>query len=457
MSARILVVDDILANVKLLEAKLTSEYFEVLTAIDGPSALEIVQEEMPDIILLDVMMPGMDGFEVCKRIKANPTTEHIPIVMVTALDQASDRVAGIEAGADDFLTKPVNDIALMARVKGLVRLKVMMDELRMRETTGETIGIDLVGEAHPDEQTEKGELLVIEERRIGAKKITDTLSDLYNITIQATQEGCEKAMSEKDFDLVVINLSIQGFDGLRLCSHIRSKEQTRNVPILVIVDDGDTDRLARALEIGVNDYVQRPIDRNELFARGKTQLRRKRYADRLRNNFHKSVELAITDPLTDLYNRRYMQSHLDTITRENATTGKSVSYIIVDIDYFKLVNDEHGHDVGDEVLKQFAMRIQHNIRGADLACRYGGEEFVVIMPDTDLSFAQMVAERLRVYVADKPFELERLSSPLNLTISIGVACSEGRADASAEIMRRADQALYRAKRDGRNRVVTDAA
>jgi two-component system cell cycle response regulator len=457
MSARILVVDDILANVKLLEAKLTSEYFEVVTAIDGPSALEVVQREKPDLVLLDVMMPGMDGFEVCRIIKGDPVTEHIPVVMVTALDQASDRVAGIEAGADDFLTKPVNDIALMARVKGLVRLKVMMDELRMRETTGEAIGIDLIGESRPEDLSEKGELLVIEERRIGAKKISDTLSELYNITIQATQEGCEKAMSEKAFDLVLINLSVQGFDGLRLCSHIRSKEQTRNVPILVIVDDGDTQRLAKALEIGVNDYVQRPIDRNELYARGKIQLKRKRYADRLRSNFHKTVELAITDPLTDLYNRRYMQSHLDTITRENAGTGKSVSYIIVDIDYFKRVNDEHGHDAGDEVLKMFAKRIMQNIRGADLACRYGGEEFVVIMPDTDLSFAQMVAERLRMYVADEPFKIESCGKSLNLTISIGVACSEGRSDEPAEIMRRADQALYRAKRDGRNRVVTDAA
>lgn len=147
MSARVLVVDDILANVKLLEAKLTAEYFEVLTALDGPTALEVIEREMPDIVLLDVMMPGMDGFEVCKRIKANPVTEHIPVVMVTALDQASDRVTGIEAGADDFLTKPVNDIALMARVKGLVRLKVMMDELRMREATGEAIGVDLVGKS----------------------------------------------------------------------------------------------------------------------------------------------------------------------------------------------------------------------------------------------------------------------------------------------------------------------
>lgn len=457
MSARVLVVDDILANVKLLEAKLTSEYFEVLTALDGPTALEVVEREMPDIVLLDVMMPGMDGFEVCKRIKSNPVTEHIPVVMVTALDQASDRVAGIEAGADDFLTKPVNDIALMARVKGLVRLKVMMDELRMREATGEAIGVDLLGGGSADELAEKGEMLVIEERRIGAQKITDTLSELYNITIQATREGCEKAMEEKEFDLVVVNLSVQGFDGLRLCSHIRSKEQTRNVPILVIVDDGDTERLVKALEIGVNDYVQRPIDRNELYARGKTQLRRKRFADRLRNNFHKSVEMAISCPLTGLYNRRYMLSHLETLLRESSSNGKSVSYIIVDIDYFKAVNDDHGHDVGDEVLKQFAERICTNIRGADLACRYGGEEFVIIMPDTDLSFAFMVAERLRMFVADEPFKLETCSKDLNLTISIGVACSEGSGDTSAELMKRADQALYRAKRDGRNRVVADAA
>ena len=456
MSARVLVVDDILANVKLLEAKLTAEYFEVVTALDGPTALELVESEKPDIVLLDVMMPGMDGFEVCKQIKSNPLTEHIPVVMVTALDQASDRVAGIEAGADDFLTKPVNDIALMARVKGLVRLKVMMDELRMREATGEAIGIDLSGD-DPEADMAKGELLVIEERRIGAQKINDTLSDLYNIALAPTLDDCNQALEEKEFDLVIINLSVEGFDGLRLCSQIRSNEKTRNLPILVLVDDGDTERLVKALEIGVNDYVQRPIDRNELYARGKTQLRRKRYADKLRNNFQKSVELAITDPLTGLYNRRYMFSHLETLMREGIETNKTVSYIIVDIDYFKSVNDTYGHDIGDEVLKEFAARIETNIRGADLACRYGGEEFVIIMPDTDLSFAYMVAERMRLYVADRPFVLEGLEKSLDITISVGVTCSEGDGDTTAAMMRRADQALYRAKRDGRNRVVADAA
>src|SRR6516225_9372850 len=140
MSARVLVVDDILANVKLLEAKLTSEYFEVMTATDGAAALALVLSAAPDIVLLDVMMPGMDGFEVCRRIKADPRTTHIPIIMVTALSDVQDRVRGLEAGADDFLTKPVNDLALFARVRSLARLKMLTDEWRLRAATGEQLG-----------------------------------------------------------------------------------------------------------------------------------------------------------------------------------------------------------------------------------------------------------------------------------------------------------------------------
>src|SRR6202000_714651 len=141
MTARVLVVDDILSNVKLLEAKLSAEYFDGVTAFNGQECLAKVAESAPDIVLLDVMMPGMDGFEVCRRIKADPKTAHVPVVMVTALDQPSDRVAGLGAGADDFLTKPVDDFALFARVRSLVRLKMMTDELRMRETTGQSMGL----------------------------------------------------------------------------------------------------------------------------------------------------------------------------------------------------------------------------------------------------------------------------------------------------------------------------
>ena len=189
----------------------------------------------------------------------------------------------------------------------------------------------------------------------------------------------------------------------------------------------------------------------------RTQLRRKRYSDKLRHSLQLSLEMAITDQLTGLFNRRYMSRHLGTLIDSANTTGKPVSFLILDIDYFKQVNDTHGHDIGDEVLREFASRISANVRGIDLACRYGGEEFVVVMPDTDLNFAYMVAERLRQAVADAPFRITPAPGQLSVTISIGVTASEGTRDTPEALLKRADQALYRAKRDGRNRVVADAA
>ena len=455
MTARVLVVDDILSNVKLLEAKLTAEYFEVLTASSGEQALTRVVAELPDIVLLDVMMPGMDGFEVCRRIKANPKVAHIPIVMVTALDQPSDRVNGLDAGADDFLTKPVDDFALFARVRSLVRLKMMTDELRMREETGQSMGLAdaAVTMVEPDPS---GRILLVEDRPEsvawfrGGLEPKNKLDDVSNF-----DEALVRARGG-DFDLIVVSLGIRSFDGLRLCSHLRSLPEVRNSPILVLVSEGESRKLIQALDMGVNDYLMRPVDRNELMARVRTQLRKKRYSDKLRHNVQLSLEMAITDPLTGLHNRRYMGSHLDTLMK-SANPAKPISFLILDIDYFKAVNDTHGHDVGDEVLREFANRISANVRGIDLACRHGGEEFVVVMPDTDSGFAFTVAERLRQSIESAPIKITRGPGELNITVSIGIASSTGAPDVPDQMLRRADQALYRAKREGRNRVIAEAA
>src|SRR6266446_7059859 len=304
MTARVLVVDDVPANVKLLEARLSAEYFDVLTAVSGADALAICERAECDVVLLDVMMPDMDGFEVCRRLKGGISTHHIPVVMVTALDQPSDRVRGLEAG--------------------------------------------------------------------------------------------------------------------------------------------------------VNDYLTRPIDKNELMARVRTQIRKKRYTERLRDNVQMSIEMAITDALTGLYNRRYMESHIGTLVEQAATRGKPLTVLVLDIDFFKTINDSYGHDAGDDVLREFAIRIKKSIRGIDLACRYGGEEFVVVMPETDLAVSTLVAERLRRRIASQPFAIRQGARQIEVTISIGIAALGGGDDA-AMLVKRADQALFRAKRDGRNRVVPVAA
>jgi two-component system cell cycle response regulator len=456
MTARVLVVDDVPANVKLLEARLSAEYFDVVTAMDGAEALAICERGECDIVLLDVMMPDMDGFEVCRRLKAGLTTHHLPVVMVTALDQPSDRLKGLEAGADDFLTKPVSDVALIARVRSLARLKLMTDELRMRAVTSRDIGIasperEAVAEAGRD-----GRILIVDDRPSSYERIAAMLAGEHSAEVEADPNAGLFHAAEGNYELLIVSLGLENFDGLRLCSQLRSLDRTRNVPILAISDAENHTRLVRGLEIGVNDYLFRPVDKHELLARVRTQIRKKRYTERLRDNVQMSIEMAITDALTGLYNRRYMETHVGTLVEQAATRGKPLTVLVLDIDYFKSINDGHGHDAGDDVLREFALRIRKSIRGIDLACRYGGEEFVVVMPETDLAVATMVAERLRRRIASEPFAIQKGVRSVEVTISIGIAAL-GSGDNAASVLKRADQALYRAKRDGRNRVVPDAA
>ena len=457
MSARVLVVDDVQANLRLLEARLSAEYFEVTTAASGAEALDACLRGNCDIVLLDVMMPEMDGFEVARRLKSNPATHHIPIVMLTALDQPSDRVRGLDAGADDFLTKPVNDIALVARVKSLVRLKMVTDELRMRAVTSSEIGVaDHAFEAANDAGL-NARVLVVDDRKASAVRIESALGRQHTIEFEEDPQNSLFRIADGNYDLVMISLDLAHFDALRLVGQVRSLERTRHLPILIVTDPGHDARVLRGLDLGANDYVLRAADRNELIARVRTQIRRKRYTERLRDNVQHSMELAIADPLTGLFNRRYMESHVGTLMDRSAARGKSLSVLILDIDYFKSVNDGFGHDAGDDVLREFADRLKASIRGIDLACRYGGEEFVVVMPDTDLGIATMVAERIRRRIAGEPFPIEGGSRSIEVTISVGIAARMGPQDNAAQMLKRADEALYRAKRDGRNRVVADAA
>ncbi len=403
MSARVLVVDDVPANVKLLEARLSAEYFDVATANCGVDALAICERAECDIVLLDVMMPDMDGFEVCRKLKSNPATHHIPVIMVTALDQPSDRVAGLEAGADDFLTKPVTDVALISRVRSLARLKMVTDELRMRAATSKEIGIQAPEKDAITDTGRNGKILIVDDRKNSYERLVATLSTEHTVEVEADpNEGLFHA-AESNYDLIIVSLGLENFDGLRLCSQIRSLERTRNVPILAVSEADNNARLVRGLEIGVNDYLIRPIDKNEMLARVRTQIKRKRYTERLRDNVQMSIEMAITDGLTGLFNRRYMETHLNGLVEQAAARSKPIAVLVLDIDYFKSVNDTHGHDAGDDVLREFALRIRKCIRNIDLACRFGGEEFVVVMPETDMAVAAMVAERLRRRIAGERF------------------------------------------------------
>jgi two-component system cell cycle response regulator len=457
MTARVLVVDDIAANVKLLEARLSAEYFDVVTAMSGREALAICERAECDLVLLDVMMPDMDGFEVCRRLKSNPATHHIPVVMVTALDQPADKVRGLEAGADDFLTKPAPEVALIARVRSLARLKMLTDELRMRVLTSRDIGIESPEREAVADTGRNGRVLIVDDRPASYERIAAMLGKEHEVEVESDPNQAVFHAADGNYDLLIVSLGLENFDALRLCSQVRSLDRTRNLPILAITEPDNNARMVRGLEIGVNDFLIRPIDKSELLARARSQVRKRRYTERLRDNVQMSIEMAITDALTGLSNRRYMESHLGALIEQAIARGKPLSSLVIDIDFFKSVNDTSGHDAGDDVLRDFALRIKRSIRGIDLACRYGGEEFVIVMPETDMAVAAMVAERLRRRIAAEPFAIQQGARHIPVTISIGIAGLRGKDDTAANLLKRADQALYRAKRDGRNRVVPDAA
>lgn len=454
MSARVLVVDDILPNVKLLEAKLMAEYYEVVTALNGPEALKKVVETSPDVVLLDVMMPGMDGFEVCRQIKGNPATAHIPVVMVTALTDVEDRVRGLENGADDFLSKPVNDTALMARVRSLVRLKMTVDEWRARENTASQLGVSDAASSVMNEPVDHARILVLEDMGFESGKIRDAMSRDSNETI-VVETGMQamKEIASSDFDLIFLSLNLKNEDGVRFCSHLRSNDRSRSLPIIMLGNEDDLPRIAHGLEIGAHDYLLRPLDRNEMLARCRTQIRRKRFQDKLRMNYEMSLSMALTDALTGLYNRRYFEVHMQKMLQAARENKKSLGFLYMDIDHFKAVNDTYGHQVGDEILKGFSMRIKDALRSFDLVARLGGEEFVAILPDTTEDVAYAIGERLRKVIADAPFPCSAPDGTLSITSSFGGIVLSGEALDNVDVLKivqRADAQLYEAKHNGRN-------
>jgi two-component system cell cycle response regulator len=446
MTARILVVDDVASNVKLLEARLLAEYYEVVSAYNGVDAFEICLGGQIDVVLLDVLMPGMDGFEVCRKLKDDPRTSNIPVVMVTSLDRPEDKIRGLEAGADDFLSKPVNDLHLMSRVKSLARLKLVSDELFQRSNSVadaevEALLIAKVSGSGPNRQ-DAARILIVDEDETAAARLRLILSETYRVDIANDANSALIKAIEADYDSIVVSAAFTYYDPLRLCSQLRTIERTRLVPIILIVREDEGALVVRALELGVNDYLMRPLEKLELFARLRTQIKRKCYNDLLRQSLH---------------NRRYLDTHMPVLYSRATGRERPLTVIMIDFDYFKRVNDQYGHDAGDDVLREFASRLRKNIRGMDLMCRYGGEEFIVVLPDTDLQAGAAVAERIRTSVEAVPFSVASGRHKVNMTISVGLAGLRLMGDSVEALFDRTDAALYLAKKNGRNRVVASAA
>lgn len=464
MSVRVLAVDDLQANLKLLSARLSAEYYTVATMTNGLDALDFCRNHPVDVVLLDAKMPGLDGFETCRALKSDAATRDIPVIMLTALKDDASRIKGLEAGADDFLSKPVNDIALISRIKNLAQQKQALEDMRTHSTNAFRKDYEdedhPAGEEHCDEGRDDGrdgKILVFDDNDVSIEQIKSALAGEQNVQFEKSADEALKALSKNDWDAVIVNFAVQSSDTLSFLSGLKAPIEFRHLPTLAIAGPDEEKRLQKGFELGVTNYVKTPFVGEELAARVRREVCRHRMLRELRLDVENTLELAVTDPLTGLQNRRFLERQLNTLIDQSLRYERDLSVVIMDIDKFKVINDVHGHPVGDLVLKEVSHRIRRSLRGSDLACRFGGEEFVCVLAETELEVAILAAERLRKQIESMPFIINDDGSEIGVTASFGLTQFTGKNDSVEAMLKRADEALYRAKETGRNQVVSQAA
>ena len=543
-TVKILVVDDRPENLLAIEGVLDRPDLTIVTATSGNEALGLVLEHTFALILLDVQMPGMDGFEVAELMRGSEKTRHIPIIFLTAISKEDAHVfTGYEKGAVDYLFKPLDPLILRSKVNVFVelfgqrkklqqsntelsqtiseleavnrqmqerqesiieeeRLKVLlqmagatahelnqplmvlMGNVQLMEMDGEipehlSARVKKITEAanrianivkkiqtlrHDEPKTyaggktilnldQKVSILSVEDKDRDFVKVKRILQDHHQLKLTRTKsiEDAFKRLEKERFDLIFLDYMLPDGTGLDFLERINSRGV--ETPVVVITGQGDELIASRIIQAGAYDYLPKvKVSGKALLRIISNALEKAGLKREMRMAQEKLAEMSVRDELTGLFNRRYFQEALDREMSGADRYGHGLALCMIDLDHFKRVNDTYGHLCGDRVLQEFGHLLDSSIRKYDVGCRFGGEEFTVILPDTPLDKALALCERFRARVKDHEFTYEKLT--LHITTSVGVAARPpGGEIAGKQLVDLADKALYQAKSQGRDRVV----
>ena len=418
---RILIVDDEPLNVKLFAAILSADSYEIVRAFDGQQALEQVDKQSPDLILLDIMMPGLDGFEVTRRLKGSPETRDIPIILITAHDIADYKVIGHEAGADEFLNKPIKAPELKSRVKSLLRTKEYQDKLKLQQQTVTAESCDSQDITLAGENDISSVLLVFEAEN-DAKSIKMFLhGQPYQVIIGKSAKDAMALSNQKQIDLILLDALLQGEECFEICSCLKEKEQTANTQILVVADAKYLEDKHEQFELWSDDFLIKPINVHELRTRVKALLKKKIFLDRIYAGCEGNVRSAITDSLSGLANYPYFKYFLEHEIKRSMRDSRPLALVMMELIDVRHHPNCVGHLAGEELLQDLGTLIKDNIRDVDLGARYKEKQFAVVLANTDAKTAKMVAERLKSKIHHH-FSIGTEGSSVNgSALNIGIA------------------------------------
>lgn len=418
-----LVIDDSKAVRNTLSSYLKALNFDTITAQDGEQGLKMASEQMPDLILVDVEMPVMDGFEFCKKLSKEPAIKHIPTIVVSGTINESQFRKGFRAGAIDFLEKPVSQPSLAAIIES----------------------VSVKGHI-----SSAGTTVILSHDTTLSAILSKTLNFLNSsINVCTSFDELETYLCVTVPDIIILDLS--GVEEkLNTCMKTRKLLGSDSPVIIAVADESDRDIMFQCFKYGATEFIIKPFGRDEVKARIENHIKIKKLQDELVQNNRILESLAYKDKLTGLMNRRYFDKALKDELAKAQAGNTHLSFLMIDLDNFKQVNDVYGHDIGDEVLKEIAAIIIDNVQGNAVSCRYGGEEFCILYPDTSLAEAIKNAEKIKRFCSLKPISGHRIFQ----TISGGMS-SFPEASMAENLVPDADKCLYKAKKAGKNRIIAN--
>ncbi len=448
---RILIVDDDPTSLKMLESMLPADRYSVFRAINGEEALESAFNQPPDLILLDIMMPGIDGYEVTRKIKKDKRTKDIPVIIITSLNESESKVKGMEEGAEELLCKPVHSTELLARVRSMLRLKEYRDQLAIRTLSGKSFGVmpKFKDEEIHIKEEEMPQILLVEDTEVDAKIVEKALEgEPFKLTTVKNGKGVFPIIGKKAIDLVLLDILLPDVNGFEICRRLKKEHKDIQVVIMTCLDDPESK--IKGVELGADDFLVKPIVGRVLRARVRTLLEKKVNLDSLRNHYQEAESRSRQDWLTGLYNHGYFQEFLGCELKRSLEQGFPVSLIMIDVDNFKSYNDTLGHSAGDVILREMGQILRNNVREVDFVARYGGEEFAVVLPYVHREDAITIAERIHRAMTSHEFFHDESIKMGNPTVSMGIAVFPDEASNKEDLITQADSMLYLAKKSGKN-------
>lgn len=460
MQGNILIVDSIVTNRIVLKVKLKKAFYDVLQVTTMAEAVRTAGKDAPDLIIAGLSLPDGGAATLCERLRQDPRTEHVPVLGIGCQPDRQARVAALKAGVHDVLYQPVDETFLLGRVRNLIRTHNTAAEWQIREDTCRALGL-----AEPKATfEEQGRCVMVGSDLPRLQSFAKDLRPVLRTTLTlATPGTLMQQVADEDipdvFVLVLPRNTAAAIEEMRLISTLRATSAARHTGLIVLQTSADTSLAANALDLGADDVMTDGFDAVELALRVRAVMRQKRLGEHLRASVRNSLQAAVFDPLTSLYNRRYAMPHLGRVAAHARSTGRSFAVMAADLDHFKRINDVYGHASGDAVLKEVAKRLRSVMRNTDMVARVGGEEFMIVMPGASRLEAQHVADRICQDISATAFSVPGNATPIEVTISIGLEMGgmgdalEGNAETlAAMIFDRADRALYVAKGRGRNQV-----